>query len=299
MFENRLPRLTLIVLLLASCSNGGRAPADRMIDIGTHRLHAVVVGEGSPAVIIDGGIGALCEEYFALQNAIAKEATVVAYDRAGYGRSEAGPLPRDSGTEAAELRALLAELDVRGPYVFVGHSLGGLNLQIYADRYPDEVAGMVLLDPPPLAWILGEGFDDLRGIAEQMTGEWQEIADRGLDSTDGRQRAQAVFFQMLASEHREMLGTSARLAGEIRSFNDIQLIVIAAGVPNPQFGDVAADYQQYWINESRALSEKSDRGKVILAEGSTHQLHADAEDLVVKTVLAVVEEVSGKRLKER
>lgn len=294
MFEDRVSKLTLAVLLLASCSSGGREPADRMVDIGTHRLHAVVVGEGSPAVIIDGGIGARCEEYLALQNRIATEATVVAYDRAGYGGSEAGPLPRDSGTEAAELRALLAELDVPGPYVLVGHSLGGLNLQIYADRYPDEVVGMVLLDPPPLAWLLGEGFDDLRGTAEQMTDEWQQIADRGLDSADGQQRAQAVFFQMLASEHREMLGTSARFVGEIDSFGDTPLVVIAAGVPNPQFGDAATDYQRYWIGESQALAERSRRGRFILAEDSTHRLHADVEDLVVETVLAIVEEVGAR-----
>jgi pimeloyl-ACP methyl ester carboxylesterase len=286
----KLAMLISAVLLLASCSSDGPEPVERMVDIGAHRLHAVVAGEGLPVVVVDGGVGAGSEEYRPLQDRIAGETTVVTYDRAGYGSSEAGPLPRDSGTEADELRALLAELGVPRPYVLVGHSLGGLNVQVYAGRYPDEVAGMILLDPPPLGWLLGEGYADLLMLAEQMTDEWQEVADRGLDSADVQERTEAVFFETLASEHREMLGTSARLAAGIRAFGDTPLLVIASGVPNPLFGTEAAGYQQYWINQSRALVAKSSRGKLILAEDSTHRLHTEAADLVVESILSVLEE---------
>jgi pimeloyl-ACP methyl ester carboxylesterase len=281
--------VVLGLALLVGFSSSGREPVEKMVDICTHRLHAVVAGKGMPAVVIDGGIGALSDEYRPLQERLAANMTVITYDRAGYGRSEAGPLPRDSGTEAGELRAVLHELGVAGPYVLVGHSLGGLNMEVYAHRYPDEVAGLVLLDPPPLAWLLGEGFPELLRMAKQMTDEWQRTADRGLDAEDAQARREAVFFQMLASEHREMMGTSARLASEITTFETLPLVVIASGVPTPQFGADSEAYQDYWIEQSRVLAAKSSRGKMILARNSTHRLHIEAADLVVENILSIVE----------
>jgi hypothetical protein len=139
--------------------------------------------------------------------------------------------------------------------------------------------------------LLGEGYPDLHAVAEQMTSEWQEIADRDFYSTDPQKRTEAVFFQMLASEHREMLGKSAHLAEAIKTFGDVPLLVIASGVPNPMFGAEAAGYQQYWIDQSRSLATKSTRGEFILAEDSTHRLHIEAEDLVVGCILSVLTQV--------
>jgi len=277
-----------VVLLLGSCSTEEPEPGERMVDVGTHRLRAVVAGRGTPAVVIDGGIGAGAEEYRDLQSRLAAETTVVAYDRAGYGDSEPGPLPRDSGTEAQELRALLRGLGVPGPYVLVGHSLGGLNVQVYAGRYPDDVAGLVLLDPPPLGWLHGEQYADLLTMAQQVTERWQQAADRGRDAADPQARREAQFMRMLASEHSEMPGTSARLAEEIETFRDIPLQVIASGVANPAFGADAAGYQGYWIEQSRALASKSSRGTFALAGDSTHRLHTEAADLVAESILSIV-----------
>ncbi len=287
--------LVLGIVSLAGCSSGGRGPVEKMVDVGTHRLHAVVAGKGLPAVVVDGGIGALSDEYRPLQERLAANTTVITYDRAGYGRSEAGPLPRDSETEAGELRAMLHKMDVALPYVLVGHSLGGLNMEVYTHLYPEEVAGMVLLDPPPLAWLLGEGFPELLTLARQMTDEWQKTADRGLDAGDVRARREAVFFQMLASEHREMLGAGARLASNITTFGPLPLIVVASGVPNPQFGADSEAYQSFWIEQSRVLAGKSSRGQLILAEDSTHRLHVEAADLVVEHILSIVEGAKEKR----
>jgi pimeloyl-ACP methyl ester carboxylesterase len=284
----------LVIALLVSCAGGEPEPADRMVDLGTHRLHAVVLGDGLPPVIIDGGIGAGAQEYLPLQERLAEVTTAVTYDRAGYGQSEMGPLPRDSKMEAGELKAMLAELNLSSPYVMVGHSLGGLNIEVFADLYPENVAGVVLLDPPPLGWLLGEKYQGIRRMAEGMTAEWQNIADRGINSMDEQERRQAQLFQMLASEHRAMLGTSARLAAEIESFGDMPLVVIAAGVPNPMFGDDAAGYQEYWIEENRRLAEKSSRGKFNLADESTHHLHADATDLVTDAIVSMVEEARNQ-----
>jgi len=280
--------LMLTVLVLASCSTTDPEPVERIVDVGTHVLHATVSGAGVPVVVIDGGIAAPASEYAQLRDTIAAATTVVTYDRAGYGSSDPGPLPRDSQTVASELRTLLKELGLAGPYILVGHSLGGLNMQVFAAAYPEVVAGMVLLDPPPPGFILGEEYVQLASMASRMTDEWQGIADRGMESEDRQERAEAVFFRMLASEHREMFGASAEQARSVDSFGDTPLVVVASGVPNPMFGDVAEAYQEYWAAESEALASKSSRGTFLFAESSTHRLHDDAADLVANTIIGMV-----------
>jgi len=297
---DRLGALILLMpLVVVSCSGSEGQPVDRRVNLGSHSLHAVVAGKGFPAVVFDGGIGARCEEYRELRDRIAATTTVVTYDRAGYGSSEVGPLPRNSRSEVEELRTLLVELNIPRPYLLVGHSLGGLNVEVYASLHPEEVAGMVLLDPPPLGFILGEEYPELASMAAQMTDEWQGIADRGLRSENAEERAEAGFFQMLASEHREMFSSSAEQASSIASFNGIPLVVVASGVPNPLFGDVAELYQQYWVAQSEALSAKSSRGQFVVAESSTHRLHVDARDLVADRVLSLVNSTRGPGARRR
>ena len=98
----------------------------------------------------------------------------------------------------------------------------------------------------------------------------------------------------IASEHREMLGRSARQVAEIESFGEIPLIVIASGRPNPAFGDVADEFQRYWIDRSRALAARSDRGRFVPAEQSSHMLHLDAPDLVASSILSVVDGIADR-----
>jgi pimeloyl-ACP methyl ester carboxylesterase len=284
--------LTLtLCFALASCGCAEPSPVERAVSVGTHSLHVRALGGGPPTVVVDVGLGGSLEEWHPLQEALAADALVVIYDRAGYGGSEAGPLPRDSGREADELRAVLDAAGVPGPFVLVGHSLGALNAQVFHGRYPEDTAGLVLLDPPPLGWILGDGYPGLREIADGMTDEWQGIADRLAGSDDPGERAEEAFLRTIASEHREMFGESARLAGAIESFGDTPVVVVASGVANPAFGDVAEEYQAYWADESRAIAAKSTRGEFVLAERSTHMLHRDAADLVMASIRSVVTQV--------
>lgn len=291
----RVTAICVVIIALSSCGGSGYQPVDQMIDVGTHRLHIHREGEGAPTVVIDVGIGGTSDEWLPLQKQLAEITHVCTYDRAGYGQSEPGTPPRDSGKTADELRALLRGASVAGPYVLVGHSLGALNMQIYAARYPDEVAGMILLDPPPLSWMLGECYPDLMQMAEEMTKEWQAIADSRAGSTDPRMRTEAAFFRTIASEHREMYGKSAALAAAIETFGDIPLTVIASGVPNPMFGDIAEEYQRYWIEQSREVAGKSTRGKFVLAEDSSHHLHKDASTVVQEAIVSMVQELRSRQ----
>lgn len=286
--------LVMLLAMCATCSQGGEAPSDPLISLGSHALQIHREGKGTPVVIIDAGISDSLDKLLPLQAHLAKETQVVTYNRAGYGRSEAGPLPRDCGREAEELRALLKKASVPGPYVLVGHSLGALNMQVFASQHPGEVAGLVLLDPPPLSFILGKDYPGLRAMADGMTEEWQGIADSSAKSRDDRDKVKSIFFQMIASEHREMFGRSAKLAGGISSFGDLPLAVMAAGKPNPAFGEGAEAYQKYWIGQSRSLAEKSTKSKFILAEKASHYLYLDAPDLVAESILSLVREIRAK-----
>jgi len=285
----------MVGLTSVSCEREDSSPSDQSISIGSHRLQIHQEGKGTPTVVIEAGLTDPLDNWRALQNRIAQVTRVITYNRAGYGRSEPGPLPRHGGREAEELKALLDAASIPGPYVIVGHSLGGLNAQVFAAKYSEDVVGIVLLDPPPLSFIRGEEYTSLLAMADRMTAEWQAVADAGADSSDAEAKTRAFFFQMIASEHREMFGESARLVSEISSFGDTPLLVMAARKPNPVFGDLAEEYQRYWIEQSRSLSHKSSNGKFVVAEDSTHRLYEDVPDLVVESILSVVYEAREAR----
>src|SRR5215211_5861166 len=121
-------------------------PPGEMVDVGGYSLHINCVGQGSPTVVLDSGLGEFSAQWVRVQQEVSGTTRVCAYDRAGMGWSEMGPEPRDAEQITSELHTLLKDAGIKGPYVLVGHSLGGLSMQTYAHRYPDEVAGVVLVD---------------------------------------------------------------------------------------------------------------------------------------------------------
>ncbi len=121
-------------------------PPGEMVDAGGHSLHINCVGQGSPTVILDAGSGLFSAQWVRVQRQVSSATRVCAYDRAGMGWSEMGPGPRDAKQITSELHTLLSKAGIEGPYVLVGHSFGGMYMQTYAARYPDEVAGVVLVD---------------------------------------------------------------------------------------------------------------------------------------------------------
>jgi pimeloyl-ACP methyl ester carboxylesterase len=121
-------------------------PPGEMVDVGGYRLHINCVGQGSPTVVLDAGLGEMSAQWVRVQQEVSGTTRVCAYDRAGMGWSEMGPEPRDAKQVSSELHTLLSKAGIDGPYVLVGHSFGGLYMQTYAARYPDEVAGVALVD---------------------------------------------------------------------------------------------------------------------------------------------------------
>src|SRR4051812_26628883 len=122
-------------------------PPGQMVDVGGYRLHINCVGAGSPTVVIEAGQGDSSVSWSSwVQPRVATTTRVCTYDRAGMGYSDPGPLPRTAERFAQELHTLLLRADEPGPYVLVGHSLGGLTVRIFAHEYPADVLGVVLVD---------------------------------------------------------------------------------------------------------------------------------------------------------
>ena len=153
------PLLGLVVVLLALAIIGAiyqgiatelaeRAypPPGEMVDVGGYSLHIDCVGQGSPTVVLDAGLGDFSANWVRVQRQVSGTTRVCAYDRAGMGWSEMGPDPRDARRITSELHTLLSKAGIEGPYVLVGHSFGGMYMQTYAARYPKEVAGVALVD---------------------------------------------------------------------------------------------------------------------------------------------------------
>lgn len=121
-------------------------PPGQLVDVGGHRLHLLVRGEGSPTVVIDAGLAGASSDWEKVADGVATFTRVCTYDRAGYGWSDPGPRPRTSHRVVKELRLLLRKAGLEPPYLLLGHSWGGLNLRLYASLHPDEVAGLILVD---------------------------------------------------------------------------------------------------------------------------------------------------------
>jgi pimeloyl-ACP methyl ester carboxylesterase len=131
---------------LAGADDPGYPAAGRLYDVGGHRLHLDCHGHGSPTVVLSNGLGETSASWARITAPVAATTRVCAYDRAGQGWSEDPSDPQDGVAAAADLHALLGRAGEDGPYVLVGHSIGGDYAMTYADRYPEQVAGMVLLD---------------------------------------------------------------------------------------------------------------------------------------------------------
>ena len=125
----------------------GVPPPGKLVDIGGLRLHLYCSGEGSPSIVLDAALGASSLSWSLVQPELAKLSRVCSYDRAGFGWSEPGPMPRTADRITDELRTLLARAGVPPPFVFVGHSFGGFIGLIFARRFPADTAGLVLVDP--------------------------------------------------------------------------------------------------------------------------------------------------------
>src|SRR6266403_4372367 len=122
------------------------SPPGRLIEVNGYKMHLYCVGDGSPTVILESGLGDNWLSWYKVQPALAKFARVCSYDRAAVGWSDVQPEPPDSRNVALRLHSLLNNAEVKPPYVLVGHSIGGIHVRVYQNMYPSDVVGMVFVD---------------------------------------------------------------------------------------------------------------------------------------------------------
>jgi pimeloyl-ACP methyl ester carboxylesterase len=171
--------ITLLVLVgfvvesfsSASAQRANPAPGT-LVDVGEYKLHVQVLGEdrGHPTVILDAGGGAFSPVWGWVIEELVQHTRVVAYDRPNVGWSENSPDLVDAPQVVNDLYKALQELSVDGPYILVGHSMGGLMVRVFADRYPETVVALVLVDPRDINWeeIYEEGQSDMSPAMFQM-----------------------------------------------------------------------------------------------------------------------------------
>ena len=192
-------------------------PPGQLIDVGGHRIHLSVAGQskGTPTVILDSGMVSFSSNWAWVQGEVAKVACVVAYDRAGLGWSDPTPGPHDAGTNAERLATALRRVGVTGPYVLAGHSYGGLCMRAFAARYPEDVAGMVLVDGShPDQW---QRF----GISSKVLG-WSDRV--------GSMVARFGIFRLFNGEYRLLAdGLPERARAELMAFASAPRALSAAG----------------------------------------------------------------------
>ena len=140
-----------------------------LVSVGTHRLNFYCSGSGSPTVVMEGGFADWAPAFFGLQERVAAFTRVCSYDRAGFGFSEPGPMPRSAERIADELHTALHNAGIPGPYLLVGLAFGSIHTRAFADRWMPEVAGLVLIngDAPDVE-------------PPEMTEFWQRILSRRL-----------------------------------------------------------------------------------------------------------------------
>jgi pimeloyl-ACP methyl ester carboxylesterase len=253
--------LTVLVPLLASLSLllAQRAASDlpKRMDADGRLVRLRVAGEGAPAVVFEIGLGGPLEEWAAVQADVARFTRTVAYDRLGSDR-HTGAL---TGKQIArELQAALTHAHVPPPYVLVGQSFAGIYNRIFAAIYPEEVAGMVLLDPAQeqfIAWM--EAHHPEHGLASIPRDHWPEAA--GIEAT----------------------------LDELKSLGplpDVPIIVVTgARRGRDRLRDTVLPV---WTEIHDEWVRQLPQGRHVLAEKSGHAIHIDEPEIVVGLIQEVV-----------
>jgi pimeloyl-ACP methyl ester carboxylesterase len=278
-------------------------PPGQLIDVGGHKLHIHCLGEGSPTVILDHLGDGTSAQWGWVQPAVATATRVCAYDRAGHGWSDPGAEPRDAHHQARELHALLTNANIPGPYVLVGHSLGGLYVRMYADQHPSDVAGMVLIEGThPDVWTRlgmreGIGVDDTQlAIAPAMArlGIFRlglyPLSPPDLDLPP-QQRAEVKAYYATAKYLDSLLAVNRAFSvalAQVRStgtLNARPLVVVIGGASDNASG-VARELQD-------DLARLSSNSTTRVVDGATHAGLVDNRDHAAQTSAAILQVVEA------
>lgn len=279
-------------------------PPGVMVDVGGYQLHILCRGDGAgPAVILDAGLGGFSMDWWFVQEQLAPDHRVCSYDRAGYGWSDPGPAPRVTEQIADELEALLRGAGVAPPYVLVGHSFGGYNMQYFAATHPDQIAGLILVDashPDQLARLPG-----LPAESESQPGgtlitlfDPRAIYRHFPEHMWFVMGALMVSSKAMATQRREF-SNFAVSAAQVRAMGrlpQVPLVVISRGLrvwPQTPMGNAL---ERTWAELQADLVTAIPGGRQVHADRSGHLVHLEQPELVAGAVREVIQEVCRLKL---
>ena len=230
------------------------------VDVGGHSLNLLIGGQGSPAVVFEGGFGAGIASWSTVQKEVAAFARTVSYDRAGIGQSQLGPKPRSAKQIATELHVALDKAGVKPPYVLVGHSFGGIYVRVFADMYPKEVVGLVLIDP-----------------SQESFNEWLRKSQPD--------RVKSAEAQMASAPE----GVRAEAATTESSYAEARAAKIPQGIPVTLLSatedeSMPADARRIWVEKHKEWIATVPGGKHVVVEKTAHFIQVQQPKLVIETI---------------
>ncbi|TAK01303.1 MAG: alpha/beta hydrolase [Chloroflexota bacterium] len=266
-----------VATVSAATGSGASAASGQMVDVGGRRLYLECSGSGSPTVVLQAGLGESSAYWGRIAPGVAASTTVCAYDRAGHGRSdEVGP--QDGIALAVDLHTLLVQAGLTGPYVLVGHSSGGNYVRVFAERYPDEVAGMVLLDAQPA--------DAFIALPDYPTTYQYLLRAATLSPSLARIGLLGPTFGVTADQSTPAAGRAARdellalpaalrQAQALTSLGDRPLIVVSAGT-GQQAGwlDAQDELPHLSTNSTHRVDEAATHASLITGDGAAASTQA-------------------------
>jgi pimeloyl-ACP methyl ester carboxylesterase len=290
----------ILVIWLGSLAEGqmAQAPAPGpapgfLVDIWGHKMFIRCVGpaDGQPTVILEAGGGGSSNGWSRVQGLLSPRVRSCVYDRAGLGRSEPGPAPRTMRQEVFELHALLEAAKIPGPFVLVGHSIGGLLVRLYAEQYGASVVGFVLVDPTHESDVLGSvrygGWVRLR---EKATAGRTVPEPRREGKTAGTEYNPQDDYM---AEEFQQIYLSRKTNSE--PLGSRPLIVLGAGKRSAPPGTSEELWTQLRVEKDGQkidLSRLSSNSKFVLDPSSGHDVPTDNPQLVARSIEEVLEAAS-------
>jgi len=293
----------------------------RLVDIDDgRRMNLYCIGHGSPTVIFGAGLGDQIRAWAMVQPAIAKVTRACSYDRAGLGFSDPSGRPGTAANAVDDLHRLLMATAIKPPYILVGHSLGGLYMQLFADGYLSEVAGMVLVDP--VSFDQGRRYDHLDpsmtsenakfvqslrtrclpAAQHGYAGEPKVFKDcvgvpdphfsRAFNQAFLANHSTAKYMQAAWSEWANVFTVSSdEVRAAKRSYGDLPLIVLSRA-PFPRQPDetrAMRDAKNYlWVELHDDIAALSTRGVNEIVPGASHYIQFDKPQVVIDAIRHVV-----------
>jgi pimeloyl-ACP methyl ester carboxylesterase len=260
-----------------------RAGTEHWVDVGGRKLHARVFGRSSPTVVLISGFNAPQTTWNALVDPLAEAATIVTYDRAGYGTSDIGDKPTHARQSALDLRRLLQELGVPKPYILVGHSYGVRVARLYASLFHEGLGGLILMD--------GSHPGLLEAQKKILTGADLDLLERmtSKSAAPANPHTEADYV-LLSLEQEKMIGPLPR----------IPYLVLAAGagrengVPPGFSPEARRAMSRLGLEMQKRMAEDIPGGKWIVFEELSHAMHLENPEPIIRVIQEMIAQIRSE-----